>query len=133
MLNRVQLIGNLGQDVSMRYSQSGTAIANFSLATAETWKDQSGVKQTKTEWHRVTAFKRLAEICGEYLNKGSKVYIEGKIQTRKWTDKDGNDRWSTEIVANSMLMLDSKGDRQEKPSEPPVPEPAEEMGEDVPF
>ena len=109
-INKVILIGNLGKDPEVRYSANGGAIANITLATSESWKDKnSGEQVDKTEWHRVVFFRRLAEIAGEYLKKGSKVYIEGKLQTRKWQDKDGQDRWTTEIVANEMQMLDSKG------------------------
>lgn len=108
-INRVIIIGNLGQDPEVRYSQSGTAIANISVATSEEWKDKNtGEKVSKTEWHRIVFFKRLAEVVGEYLKKGSKVYIEGKLQTRKWQDKDGNDKYTTEIIANEMQMLDSR-------------------------
>lgn len=108
-INKVILIGNLGKDPEVRYSASGTAMANITLATSESWKDKnSGEKVDKTEWHRVVFFKRLAEIAGEYLKKGSKIYIEGKLQTRKWQDKDGQDRYTTEIVGNEMQMLDSK-------------------------
>lgn len=110
-VNKVILIGNLGKDPEVRYSASGTPMANITLATSESWKDKtSGEMQERTEWHRVVFFQRLAEIVGEYLRKGSKVYVEGKLQTRKWQDKtSGQDRYTTEIVADSMQMLDSKG------------------------
>ncbi len=108
-LNKVLLIGNLGKDPEIRYMPSGDAIANLTVATSETWKDKSGEKQEKTEWHRVSMFGRLAEIAGEYLKKGSSVYIEGRIQTRKYTDKEGQERYSTEIVANEMKMLGGRG------------------------
>ena len=107
-VNRVILIGNLGDDPTLRYMPSGDAIANLSIATTEEWKDKEGVKQKRTEWHRVSMFGRLAEIAGEYLKKGSSVYIEGKLQTRKWQDKEGADRYTTEIVAHEMKMLGSK-------------------------
>ena len=107
-INKVMLIGNLGKDPEIRYMPSGDAIANLTLATTENWKDKAGEKQEKTEWHRVSMFGRLAEIAGEYLKKGSSVYIEGKLQTRKWQDKEGNDRYTTEIVANEMKMLGSR-------------------------
>lgn len=110
MINKVILVGNLGQDPEMRYSQSGLAIANFSIATTERFKGQDGEFQERTEWHRVVAFGRLAEIIGEYLTKGRQVYIEGRLQTRKWQDRDGNDRYTTEVVANEMKMLGQKGD-----------------------
>lgn len=108
-VNKVILIGNLGRDPEIRYMPSGDALATLSLATTDTWKDKSGEKQEKTEWHRVSMFGRLAEIAGEYLKKGSQVYIEGRIQTRKYTDKDGSEKYSTEIVANEMKMLGSRG------------------------
>ncbi len=108
-VNKVILIGNLGQDPEVRYTPNSIAVANVTIATSESWKDKStGENQEKTEWHRVVFFRRLAEIAGEYLKKGSKVYIEGKLQTRKWQDQSGNDRYTTEIVANEMQMLDSK-------------------------
>ncbi len=109
-VNKAIIVGNLGRDPEVRYSASGSAIANVTVATTDSWKDrQSGERQERTEWHRVVFFNRLAEIAGEYLKKGSQVYIEGRIQTRKWEDKDGNDRWTTEIVANEMQMLGSRG------------------------
>lgn len=109
-VNRVILIGNLGRDPEIRYMPAGDAVANVSIATSETWKDKAGGKQEKTEWHRVVFFGKLAEIVGEYLKKGSLIYIEGRIQTRKWQDKDGNDKYTTEIVADRMQMLGSRGD-----------------------
>ena len=109
-INKVILIGNLGQDPEVRYMPSGGAVANLRLATSESWKDKNtGELQERTEWHTVVMFGRLGEIAGEYLKKGSKIYVEGRLQTRKWQGKDGNDRWSTEIVANEMQMLDSRG------------------------
>lgn len=112
-VNKVILIGNLGKDPEVRYATNGNAIANITLATSESWKDKNTGQQTeKTEWHRVVFFRRLAEIVGEYLKKGSKVYVEGKLQTRKWQDKQGQDRYTTEIVANEMQMLDSRGGQQ---------------------
>ncbi len=109
-VNKVILIGNLGKDPDVRYSPSGSAVTNITVATSETWKDKNtGEQKEKTEWHRVVFFNRLAEIAGEYLKKGSKVYIEGRLQTRKWQDQSGNDRYTTEIVANEMQMLDSRG------------------------
>lgn len=108
-VNKVILVGNLGKDPDIKYMPSGDAVANFSIATTESWKDkQSGEQRDKTEWHNIVVFRRLAEICGEYLRKGSQVYIEGKLQTRKWQDKSGNDRYTTEIVANEMQMLGSR-------------------------
>lgn len=109
-VNKVILIGNIGQDPEVRYTPGGSAITNISVATSETWKDkQTGQAQERTEWHRVVFFNRLAEIAGEYLRKGSKVYIEGSLRTRKWQDQQGQDRYTTEIVANEMQMLDGRG------------------------
>lgn len=110
-VNKVILIGNLGKDPEVRYTPSGAAITNATLATSESWKDkQSGENVERTEWHRIVFYQRLAEIAGEYLRKGSKVYIEGRLQTRKWQDKtSGQDRYTTEIIADNMQMLDSKG------------------------
>ena len=107
-VNKVILVGNLGKDPEVRYMPSGDAITNITLATTDSWKDKNGEKQEKTEWHRVAFFSRLAEIAGEYLKKGSQVYVEGRLQTRKWQDKDGQDRYTTEIVADRMQMLGSR-------------------------
>ena len=108
-VNKVILIGNLGRDPETRYMPNGEAVTNITLATTETWKDRtSGERQEKTEWHRVTFYRRLAEIAGEYLKKGSQVFVEGRLETRKWTDKEGKDRYTTEIIANEMKMLGSR-------------------------
>lgn len=121
-VNKVILLGNLGADVEMKFTPSGTAVANFRMATAETFKNKDGRKETKTEWHRIVAFGKLAEICGEYLSKGKQVYIEGKIQTRSWEDKDDNKKYTTEIVANTMQMLGGReGGVQEGQGEAPPP------------
>lgn len=109
-VNKVILIGNMGKDPEIRYTAGGAAIANVTIATSESWKDKNtGEQVEKTEWHRVVFFNRLAEIVGEYLKKGSKIYVEGRLQTRKWQDQQGQDRYTTEIVANEMQMLDSRG------------------------
>ncbi len=109
-INKVILVGNLGADPETRYMPSGGAVTNIRIATSESWKDKNtGDQQERTEWHRVALFGRLAEVAAEYLRKGSQVYIEGKIRTRKWQDKDGGDRYSTEIVANEMQMLGGRG------------------------
>ena len=109
-INKVILVGNLGADPETRYMPSGSAVTNLSVATSESWKDkQTGEQNERTEWHKVVMFDRLAEIAAEYLRKGSQVYIEGKLQTRKWQDRDGNDRWTTEIRANEMQMLGGRG------------------------
>lgn len=107
-VNKVILIGRLGKDPETRYMTNGDAVTNFSLATSERWKDKSGEQQERTEWHNCTAYRRLAEIAGEYLKKGSQVYVEGKLSTRKWQDKEGKDRYTTEIIVNEMQMLGGK-------------------------
>ncbi len=107
-VNKVILIGNLGKDPETRYMPNGDAVTNITLATTETWKDKNGEKQEKTEWHRVTFYRKLAEIAGEYLKKGRPVYVEGRLETRKWTDKAGAERYTTEIIASDMKMLGSK-------------------------
>ena len=107
-VNKVILLGNLGRDPETRYTTGGDAVTNLRIATTETWKDKNGDKQEKTEWHRVAFFGKLAEIAGEYLKKGSQVYVEGRLQTRKWQDKDGADKYTTEIVADRMQMLGSR-------------------------
>ena len=115
-INKVILVGNLGADPETRYTAGGSAVSNVRLATTDAWKDkQSGEQQERTEWHRVVFWGRLAEIAAEYLRKGSQIYVEGRIQTRKWQDKDGQDRWSTEIVGNEMQMLGGRGGGQSAP------------------
>ena len=121
-VNKVILVGRLGQDPEVRFTQGGTAVANLRIATDETWKDQSGEKQQRTEWHTVVAWRRLAEICGQYLSKGRLVYIEGKLQTRSWQDREGNKRYSTEIQADNMVMLG--GGRSEEGQAAPAAQPA---------
>ncbi|MEM7540310.1 MAG: single-stranded DNA-binding protein [Pseudomonadota bacterium] len=142
-LNKVMLIGNLGADPEIRYTAGGSAVANIRLATAESWRDkESGEQQERTEWHRIVFFARLAEIVGEYLKKGSQIYVEGRLQTRKRQDRDGNDRYTTEIVANEMQMLGSRGDRnmEAAPASAPAPAaasmgapPAGDFDDDIPF
>jgi single-strand DNA-binding protein len=146
-VNKVIIVGNLGRDPEVRYLPEGGAITNISVATTDTWKDKSGEKQERTEWHRVAFFGKLAEIAGEYLKKGSQVYVEGALRTRKWQDKEGKERYTTEIVADRMQMLGSRGGG----SEPMAREPAaaasgggktqakkgggafDEMDDDIPF
>lgn len=130
MINKAILIGNLGRDPEMRYAQSGAAACNFSIATSETWKDKDGEKQEKTEWHNIVAFGRLGEICGEYLSKGSRVYIDGRIQTDEW-EKDGVKRWTTKIVVREMKMLGG-GESQGKPSQERDPD-GPPVDDDIPF
>ena len=120
-VNKVIIIGNLGQDPEVSYTQSGNCVSKISVATSESWKDkQTGQAQERTEWHQVVFFNRLAEIAGEYLKKGSKVYIEGSLRTNKWQDQNGQDRYTTEIIANEMQMIDS---RQQGHSQQPQPQP----------
>ncbi len=150
-VNKVILIGNLGRDPEVRYMPSGDAVANISIATTETWKDKNGEKQEKTEWHRVAMFGKTAEIAGEYLKKGSQVYIEGRLETRKWTDKEGQERYTTEIRADRMQMLGSRsgGSDRMAPPEDDAPKAAaapakksggaakgsslEDLEDDIPF
>ena len=149
-VNKVILIGNLGADPETRFMPSGGAVTNIRLATSESWKDkQSGQMQERTEWHRVVFFNKLAEIAGEYLKKGSKVYVEGSLRTRKWQGQDGQDRYSTEIVADQMQMLDGRGDSgasydggQDQRSQAPAAgagnqggysAPADDFDDDIPF
>jgi single-strand DNA-binding protein len=143
-VNKVILVGNLGQDPEIKYMPSGQAVCNITIATSESWNDKtSGEKVEKTEWHRVVFFRRLAEIAGEYLRKGSQVYIEGRLQTRKWQDQSGNDRYTTEIVANEMQMLGGKGGgvasmpESKSPSSQPEPVAAgsssNDFDDDIPF
>lgn len=136
-VNKVILVGNLGRDPEMRYMPSGDAIANFSIATTESWKDKNGQKQERTEWHRISMFGKLAEIAAEYLKKGSTCYVEGRLQTREWQDKEGNKRQTTEVVADRMQML---GGRSTEPSSPQPSrsteqqnDPMEDLESDVPF
>lgn len=151
-INKVILIGHVGVDPEVRYMPNGNAVATISIATTESWKDkQSGERQERTEWHRVVCFNRLGEIVGEYTRKGSKVYIEGSLRTRKWQDQQGQDRYTTEIVANDLQMLDSKGGNTGMPDEmpnqqfaasapakqnktaPQQPDTLEELDDDIPF
>jgi single-strand DNA-binding protein len=141
MINKVILVGNLGRDPEIRYTPSGMAVANFSVATTEKWKDkQSGEMQERTEWHRIVAWGRLGEICGEYLSKGRQVYIEGKMQTRQW-EKDGVTRYTTEVVAAEMKMLGSKTqgdgykptDSSQAPEYSGPPLPGAQDDDDIPF
>ncbi len=136
-VNKVIIVGRLGKDPEVRYTPSGAAVANFTVATSEEWKDRdSGEKQERTEWHRIVAWRRLGEICGEYLHKGKEVYIEGRLQTRSWEDRDGNTRYTTEIVAQNMQMLGSPGKkgRAESPDESfPGEEPVNIPDDDIPF
>jgi single-strand DNA-binding protein len=142
-INKVILVGHLGADPETRYMPSGSAVTNMRLATSEAWRDKtSGEQQERTEWHNVAMFGRLAEIAAEYLRKGSQVYVEGRLRTRKWQDRDGHDRWTTEIVANEMQMLGGRaggsgpsttasGPSSSSSSEMPAPPP--ELDDDIPF
>jgi single-strand DNA-binding protein len=132
-LNKVLLIGHLGKDPEVSYTASGVAVAKFSIATNERWKDQDGNTQERTEWHNIVAWRKLAEICGQYLKKGSKVYLEGRLQTRSWDDKNtGVKRYTTEIIADDLIMLDSKGGTVED-SGRVMDEPSAPEKEDLPF
>lgn len=143
-VNKVILLGSLGRDPETRFMPNGEAVTNFSMATSENWKDKAGVKQEKTEWHNIVAYRKLAEIMGEYLKKGSSVYIEGRLQTRKW-EKDGVTRYSTEIIADSMQMLGGKTDgstgsashETARPNEQnnaaPAPSNFDDFDSDIPF
>lgn len=138
-INKAIIVGNLGNDPDTRYMPSGDAVTNFSVATSETWKDkQTGEQKERTEWHRVSMFGRLAEIAAEYLRKGSQVYIEGKLRTRKWQDKDGSDKYSTEIIADQMQMLGSRSQSTDQPQKR-SPEPTssgpsgDDFDDDIPF
>jgi len=147
-VNKVILVGNLGADPETRYMPSGGAVTNIRLATSESWKDKNtGDQQERTEWHSIAFFGRLAEIAAEYLRKGSQVYVEGKLRTRKWQDKDGNDRWTTEVIANEMQMLGGRsgsGGSYERSTPPAREEPAQasrtgpsgggdDFDDDIPF
>lgn len=140
-LNKVMLIGNLGRDPEVRYTASGTAVAGFSVATTEKFKNKSGEWEERTEWHNITLWGKLAEIAGEYLAKGKTVYIEGRLQTRKWQDRDGKDRYTTEIVGDKMQMLGGKGDggraggagTRNDMQEPAYEEPVFNPDDDIPF
>ena len=138
-VNKIILIGNLGQDPELRYTSSGVAVASFSMATSESWKDQDGNVQEKTQWHKLVAWRKLAEIVGEYLKKGSKVYVEGRIQYRSYDDKNGVKRDVTEIVVDQMLMLDSKGTihgggaSAPAPSQPQIEDVGPDKADDLPF
>lgn len=121
MLNKHMIIGTLGRDPEVKYTASGTAVANLSVATNEKFKNKAGEWEDRTDWHNVTLWGRLAEIAGEYLSKGKQVYIEGRVQTRKWQDKDGKDRYTTETVGERMQMLGGKAEKKEHKDEPPEP------------
>ena len=148
-VNKVILIGNLGQDPEVKYMPSGSAVCNITVATTDAWSDKStGERQERTEWHRVVLFRRSAEVAGEYLHKGSRVYIEGRLQTRKWQDRNGQERYTTEIVANDMQMLDGRSsgtanfdtqpqpaafpERESRPQQPSQPA-SDEFDDDIPF
>jgi len=136
-VNKVILLGNLGSDPELRYTPSGRAVANFSLATHEQWTNKDGEKEERTEWHRIVAWGRLGEICGEYLSKGSQIYIDGRLQTRAWEDRDGNKRYTTEIIAQTMQMLGGvsrkEGEVSSVEESHPVEEPISIPDDDIPF
>jgi len=135
-VNKVILIGNLGRDPEVRYTQNGTAVANFTLATNEVWNDKSGARQEKTEWHRIVVWGKQAEIAREHLSKGKQVYIEGSIQTRQWDDREGNKRTTTEIKAQRLMMMgraDAGESRMDAAAPPPGDEPGPPPDDDIPF
>ena len=139
-VNKVILIGNLGSDPEVRYTPSGSAVANFSIATNESWKDKNGQDQDRTEWHKIVVWGKQAENCGEYLSKGRTVYIEGRLQTRSWDDKEGNKRYTTEIVATTVQFLGGPGGAKGMPENRPAPSPSQAPGgpppagdDDIPF
>ena len=131
-VNKVILVGNLGKDPEVKYLDNGVAVANFSLATTENYKNKEGEKVSQTEWHNIVLWRGLAEVAEKYLKKGASVYIEGKIKTRKWEDKEGNTRYNTEILADNMTMLGGKKDSQENPIKPSQ-ETASDKADDLPF
>jgi len=135
MINKAILVGRLGADPEVRYTQDGTMVTSFRLATDEQWKDKNGEKTQRTEWHRIVTFRKLAEICGNYLSKGKLVYIEGRIQTRAWDDKDGVKRYTTEIIASNMQMLERKGQDfdQSDNNQGPSFSGSDTVEDDVPF
>ena len=133
MINKVILVGNLGDAPEVRHTGSGDAVATFSLATTEKWTDKNGQKNEDTVWHKIVVWRRLAETCGKYLSKGSKIYLEGKIQNRKWEDKDGNNRYTTEIQARDIQFLSTRGEGNNGGSVTHREEPPDSVGEDVPF
>ena len=139
-VNKVILVGNLGKDPDTRYMPSGSAVTNFSIATSESWKDkQTGEQKDRTEWHNISMFGKLAEIAAEYLRKGSQVYIEGKLRTRKWQDKSGNDRYTTEVIADEMQMLGGRSGggapamKDSAPASAPAQNVADDFDDDIPF
>lgn len=143
-VNKVILVGSLGKDPEIRFMPNGETVCNFSMATSDSWKDKQGNKQEKTEWHNIVMYRKLAEIAGEYLKKGSPVYIEGSLQTRKWQTKEGQDRYTTEIIANTMQMLGSKGDSNTPSKQDNQPQGVkkpdnktdggfDDMADDIPF
>ena len=136
-INKVILVGNVGADPEVRYTASGSAVANFNIATTEQWKDKNtGEKQERTEWHKIVAWGRLGEICGEYLHKGKQVYIEGKLRTKQWEDREGNRRYTTEVIAQTMQMLGrpgKMGSAETVDERFPVEEPIDTPEDDIPF
>ena len=132
-VNKVILIGNLGRDPELRYTTGGTPVANFSIATSERWKNAEGELQEHTEWHNIVAWRRLAEIAGEYLRKGSRIYIEGRIRTRSWEGQDGQKRYRTEIMADNLMMLDSRADAGSPAGGGEGFEPDQISDDDIPF
>jgi single-strand DNA-binding protein len=132
-VNKVILVGNLGRDPEVRFMPNGEAVCNFSIATTDTWKDKSGAKQERTEWHAIVMYRKLAEIAGEYLKKGSTVYVEGRLQTRKWQTKEGQDRYTTEIISDQMQMLGGRPQGSDnQPQQPDNNAPSTDFDDDLP-
>jgi single-strand DNA-binding protein len=132
-VNKVILIGNLGRDPELRHTTGGTAVANFTMATTDVWTDPSGERKERTEWHRIVLWAKQAEVAAEYLRKGQQVYIEGSLQTREWTDREGNKRYTTEVRGQRMMMLGKKGGDRQAPAEAPAGVEAGHVDDDVPF
>jgi len=138
-VNKVILVGRLGADPEIRFTASGAGVANFNLATSENWTDKEGQKQERTEWHRVVVWGKMAEICAQYLSKGRQAYVEGRLQTRQWDDKDGNKRYTTEVIASTVQFLDKAGDKTAAPSNldtsamPMADQSSSAVDEDIPF
>ena len=134
-VNKVTIIGNLGKDPELKFMPNGDAVCNFSVATTDTWKDKAGEKQERTEWHNIVMYRKVAEIAGEFLKQGSSVYLEGRLQTRKWQTKEGQDRYTTEVVADSMQMLGKKSEGEQTNSKPAAKKdvPIDDIESDLPF
>ena len=132
-VNKVILVGNLGNDPEVRYMPNGDAVCNLTIATSESWKDKQGQQQERTEWHRLTMYRKLGEIAGEYLKKGSQIYVEGKLQTRKWQDQQGNDKYTTEVICDQMQMLGGRDNNQQAPAQQSAQQPQQQKSVEPDF